>query len=181
MRKILIALFFTMHLISFGQKLTFKKVILSDATALANQMQQLAIACDKQNLSALDLFKFQLISGHFKDAISTIEKIMKDTPKEERVYLDLYQQYVKAKSTSNFKEIFRKSYEKHLENSDEFDVLDIDDTLISRDGTDYFVSNFKDTYKNITSENILMETAQNLVKKYFLKTVYASTRNIFFK
>jgi len=181
MRKIVIAFFLTIHLISFGQELRFKKVVLSDSIALANQMQQLATSCIQQKLSALDLIKVQIISGNYKDAIATIEKKIKETPEEERVYLDLYHLFSKAKLSPNFKETFIKLYEKYVVNSDDFHVLNLDDTLISRDGTDYFISDFKNTYENITSETILMETAQNLVNKYFLKAVYASTRDIFFE
>lgn len=181
MKKILIVLFFTIYLTSYGQELTFKKVVLSDSIALANQMQQLAASCTKQKLSDLDLIKVQIISGNYRDAIATIEKKIKDTPKEERVYLDLYHQFSKAKLSSNFKVTFRQIYEKYLINSDDFHVLNLDDTLVSRDGTDYFIFDFKDTYENITSETISMETAQNLVNKYFLKTVFVSTRNVFFE
>ncbi|MDD7913721.1 hypothetical protein [Polaribacter ponticola] len=59
---------------SFGQELPFKKVDLSNAVALENQMQQLAALCDTQNLSELDLFKFQLIKENYTDALSTIKK-----------------------------------------------------------------------------------------------------------
>jgi len=182
MKKSFLLLFLiTINLSSFGQELSFKKEMLSDSIAIANQMQQLAASYLNQELSELDLIKVQIISGNYKDAIATIEKKMKDTPKQESVYLDLYHQFSKAKLTPNFKETFRQSYEKHLMNADDFQVLNIDDTLISRDGTDYFISDFKNTYENINSETISIKTAQNLVNKYFLKTVYASTRFIFFQ
>lgn len=181
MKKIVIAFFLTIHVFSLGQEIPFKKVVLTDSIALANQMQQLAAACDKQNLSELNVFKFQLISGNYKDALVTIENKIKNTPKEKSVYLDLYQQYVKAKISKNFEETFKKLYEKYILNSDDFHVLNLDDTLISRDGTDYFISDFKSTYEKITSTTISMRSAQNLVEKYFLKTVFSSTRNLFFE
>ena len=181
MKKILIALLFTIHLTSFSQEIKFDKVTLSDSIALANQMELLAASGLKQELSDLDRYQFQIISGNYIGALVTIEKKLKDTPKGESVYLDLYRLYVKAKTSKNFKETFRQSYEKHLINADDFQVINIDDTLISRDGTDYFISDFNTFYESITTETISMQTAQNLVKKYFLKTVYASTRNIFFE
>jgi len=182
MKKSFLLLFLiVINLTSFGQELKFDKVALSDSTVLANQMQLLASSCDKQNLSELDLIKVQIISGNYKDAIAIIEKKIKDTPKEECVYLDLYLQFAKAKLSSNFNETFIKLYEKYVVNSDDFHVLNLDDTLISRDGTDYFIYDFKNTYENITTETISIKTAQNLVDKYFLKTVFSSTRNIFFE
>ncbi|MFT7034074.1 MAG: putative CocE/NonD family hydrolase [Cyclobacteriaceae bacterium] len=182
MKKSFLLLFLiAINLTSFGQELKFAKVALSDSIALAKQMQQLAAVCDKQNLSELDLFKFQLISGEYNEAKTTIEQSIKDTPREENVYLDLYRLYVKAKLSPNFNEIFRQLYEEYVINSDDFHVLNLDDNLISRDGTDYFISDFKETYENITSETISTNTAENLVKKYFLKTVYTATRDLFFE
>lgn len=180
MKKIQFALLFTIHLISFGQEIPFKKVMLSDSNALAKQMQQLAAACDEKNLSAYDLFKFQVISGKYKEAQATIEQSIKDTPREESIYLDVYQQYLKAKISSNFRETFKRLLKKQLMDSDDFHVLNMDDTLISRDATDYFIADFKDNYESIETETISMATAQNLVKKYFFKTVYAATRDLFF-
>ena len=181
MKKSFLLLFLiVIHLTSFGQELKFDKVALSDSTALANQMQQLAAACVKQKISELDVYKLQIVSGNYKQAIATIEKRIENTPKGERVYLDLYHQFAKAKLSSNFKETFKKSYENYLINSDDLFVLNLDHTLITRDGTDYFISDFDALYKNITSDSISIETTQNLVKKYFLKTIFAPTRDIFF-
>lgn len=182
MKKLVLILFIiAISTISFAQELPFEKVRLSDSVALENQMQQLAAICDTQNLSELDLFKFQLIRGDYKDALHTIEKRIEATPQEERIYLDLYRYYVEAKLSNDFKETFKDSYENYLTNSNDFHVINLDKTLILRDGTDYFISNFNDTYKNITAKEISIATAQNLVKTYFLKTVYASTRDIFFE
>lgn len=182
MKKLFLLLFLlAISITSFAQVLPFNKVKLSDSIALANQMKQLATACDQGELSVFDLFKFQLISGKYKDAMATIEQSIKDTPREESIYLDTYQAYLKAIMSSNFKDTFKQLYRKHLMNSDDFEVLNIDDTLISRDATDYFVSDFNDTYESITAETISLETAQNLVKKYFFKTVYAATRDLFFE
>tara|TARA_R110002050_G_scaffold38517_3_gene95104 strand:- start:10705 stop:12945 length:2241 start_codon:yes stop_codon:yes gene_type:complete len=181
MKKIVFALFFTIQFASIGQELLFKKVALTDSIALAKQMKQLASACDQQKLSAFDLFKFQLISGKYKDANATIELSINNTPQEESIYLDVYQQYLKATISSNFTETFKQLYKKYLMNSDDFHVLNLDDTLISRDATDYFIADFNDSYKNIETDTISMETAQNLVKKYFFKTVYAATRDLFFE
>ncbi|MEH6537770.1 MAG: CocE/NonD family hydrolase [Psychroserpens sp.] len=182
MKKSLILLFLiAINLISFGQELTFNKVAVSDSIALANQMQLLAESCVEQKLSELDLFKVQIISRNYKQAFATIEIKNKKTPKEESLYLDLYQQFAKAKLSSNFKVAFRQLYKSYIINSDDIHVLNLDNTLISRDGTDYFVSDFKNSYENMTSDKISIETAQNLIKKYFLKTVYESTRNLFFE
>jgi putative CocE/NonD family hydrolase len=169
------------NIYSFGQELPFKKADLSNAVALENQMQQLAALCDTQNLSELDLFKFQLIKENYTDALSTIKKRIKDTPKEERVYLDLYLQYVEAKLAKNFIKTFKNSYKNYLIKSDDIFVINLDKTLILRDGTDYFISNFKNIYNNIKSNKISNATAQNLIKKYFLNKVYVATRDIFFE
>lgn len=181
MKKIFFALLFTIHLTSFGQELSFKKEVLSDSIALSNQMQQLAASYLHKELSGLNLIKVQIISGLYKDAIATIEEEKKDSSKEESIYLDLYHQYSKAKLSSNFQETFKQLYKTYVTNADDFQVLNLDDTLISRDGTDYFIADFKDTYENITSEAISIITAQSLVNKYFLKSVYESTRNLFFE
>mgnify|MGYP003683049517 CR=1 FL=1 len=182
MKKSFLLLFlFAISVSSFAQKLPFQKVELSDSVALENQMEQLAELCDTQNLSALDLFKFQLIRVNYKIALRTIQKRIKETPREERIYLDLYLLYTEAKMSNGFKETFKDSYKNYLIKSDDFHVINLDKTLILRDGTDYFVSNFNDTYTNITTNEISNATAQDLIKKYFLSTVFSSTRDIFFK
>jgi len=166
---------------SFGQELPFKKLKISDSVALANQIKQLATVCETQNLSELDLFKFQLIRGNYSDALRIIKKRIKETPREESVYLDLYLHYVEAILSKSFEETFKNSYKNYLIKSKDLYVINLEKTLILRDGTDYFISNFNDTYNNITSKEISNDVAQNLIKKYFLKTVYASTRAIFFE
>ncbi|SNR39047.1 hypothetical protein SAMN06265371_102222 [Lutibacter agarilyticus] len=182
MRKSILLLFFTaISIASFGQELPFKKVNLSDSVALADQMQQLAVLCDTQNLSELDLFKFQLIRGNYSDALVTVKKRIKETPIDQRQYLDIYMHYVEAKFSDNFKESFRKSYRKYLDNSNDTQVINLDKALVIRDPTDYYISNFKNTYNAIKSENISQSTAKNLVKKYFLSIVFSSTRAIFFE
>ena len=182
MKRISIIFFLVaISLPSFSQELKFEKVALSDSIALSNQMQQLAESCVNQELSELDLFRVQFISGHYKQAIATIEKKIRKTPREESAYLDLYQQFAKAKLSSNFSETFRQLYTKYLINSDDLQVLNLDNALVSRDGTDYYISDFDNTYENISSDTISIKTAQNLVKKYFLKTMFSSTRNIFFE
>lgn len=182
MKKLFLLLFLlAISITSFAQELPFNKVKLSDSIALANQMKQLATACVQKKLSAFDLFKFQLISSKYKDAVATIEQSIKDTPREESIYLDMYQAYLKAIISSNFIDTFKLLYRKHLMNSDDFEVLNIDGNLISRDATDYFIADFNNSYKNIETDTISMERAQSLVKKYFFKTVYAATRNLFFE
>jgi putative CocE/NonD family hydrolase len=180
-KSFLIVFLIAIHLTSSGQELKFVKVEISDSNELANQMQGLARSYPQQKLSGLDLIKVQIISANYKDALKTIEEEIKATPEEDRVYLDLYHQYSKAKLSSNFQETFRQLYETYVRNGDDFHVLHLDDTLISRDGTDYFISDFESTYENITSETLSIETAQNLIHKYFLKTVYESTRKLFFE
>ena len=182
MKKLVLILFLiAISTTSFAQELPFEKVELSDSVALENQMQQLASICDTQNLSELDLFKFQLIRGNYEDALHIIQKRIEETPQEERIYLDLYRYYVEAKLSNNFNKTFKDSYQNYLIESNDVHVINLDKTLILRDGTDYFISNFNDTYKNITSEEISNVTAQDLLKKYFLSTVYASTRDMFFE
>ena len=166
---------------SFAQELPFQKVVLSDSVALENQMQQLAIICDTENVSELDLFKFQLIRGDYKDALLTIQKKIKETPIDQRQYLDVYRHYVEAKLYKNFKDAFKNSYRKYIKNSDDIQVINLDKALIVRDPTDYYVSNFNNTYSNIKSEKITQATATDLVKKYFLSTVFSSTRAIYFE
>ncbi len=88
------------------------------------------------------------------------------------MYLDLYQQFAKAKLSSNFKVTFRQLYKSYITNSEDINVINLDKTLIARDGTDYFISDFNTKYENITSEEISIKTEQSLIKKYFLKTVF---------
>ena len=85
----ILLLFCILSVASFGQGIPFHKVKITDSIALAHQMQQLAAACGTQNTSALDLFKFQLIQADYKAALVTINKKIRETPREERVYLDL--------------------------------------------------------------------------------------------
>uniref|UniRef100_UPI003AA96BAE CocE/NonD family hydrolase n=1 Tax=Winogradskyella sediminis TaxID=1382466 RepID=UPI003AA96BAE len=166
---------------SFTQELPFQKVVLSDSVALKNQMQQLAIHCDTQNLSKLDVFKVQLIRGNYKEALVTLKKRIKETPIAQRQYLDVYMHYVEAKLYKNFKDAFKKSYRKYVKNSEDIQVINLNKALIVRDPTDYYVDNFYNTYNTIKSEQISQSTATDLVKKYFLSTVFSSTRAIYFE
>ncbi|WCO03177.1 CocE/NonD family hydrolase [Psychroserpens ponticola] len=180
-KTFLLLLLFAINTFSFAQELPFKKVKLSDSVALENQMQQLATRCDTRNLSELDLFKFQLIKGNYKEALITFQKRIKETPTEQRQYLDVYMHYVEAKLSKSFKDAFKKSYRKYVKNSNDIQVINLDKALIIRDPTDYYVGNFKNTYQNITSDKISQEIAIDLVKKYFLSMVFSSTRAIYFE
>lgn len=180
-KSFLLLVFFAISVTSFAQELPFNKVKLSDAVALENQMQQLAVLCDTQNFSDLDLFKFQLIRGDYKEALVTLKKRIKETPIDQRQYLDVYMHYVEAKLSTNFKDAFKNAYSKYVKNSDDIQVINLDKALIVRDPTDYYVSNFNTTYNSMTSEKISQPTAIDLVKKYVLKTVFSSTRAIYFE
>jgi hypothetical protein len=166
---------------AFAQESPFKQVKLSDSIALANQMQQLATQCNTQNLSAIDQFKFQLIRGDYEDALTSIKKRIKETPIDQRQYLDIYRHYVEAKLSKNFKDTFTEAYSNYVKNSNDIQVISLDKALIIRDPTDYYVSNFNNTYGNIKSDKLSQATAKDLVKKYFLSTVFSSTRAIYFK
>ncbi len=170
-----------MSIASFGQEIPFKKVELSDSIALANQMQQLAVLCDTQYLSELDVFKVQVIRSDYKAALVTFKKGIKEIPKDQRPYLDVYMHYAEAKLSKNYKNAFTNSYSKYVKNSDDIQVINLDKALILRDPTDYYVGNFNTTYTNIASERISQATAKDLVKKYFLSTVFSSTRAIYFE
>jgi putative CocE/NonD family hydrolase len=179
-KTFLIVFLIAIHLTSLGQEFSFKKLVLSDTIALADQIQKLASSYPDEQLSGLNLIEIQILSGYYDEAITTIREDLKDASKEELIYLELYELYSKAKLSSNFQKTFSQLYKTYVTNADDFQVLNLDDTLISRDGTDYFISDFGRTYENITSERISLETAQNLIHKYFLKTVYESTRPLFF-
>ena len=181
MKKILLLFLGVVSMASFGQRIPFKKVKVRDSIALSVQMQQLAAVCSTQNLSELDLFKFQLIQADYKAALVTLKRRIQETPLEERVYLELYLHYVKAKLSTDFAKTFQEYYRKYLMKSNDHHVINLDKTLILRDGTDYFISNFNATYQRITSNEISIATAQDLIKKYFLRTLYASSRAIFFE
>jgi len=180
-KSVLILLFIAMSIASFGQEMPFKKVELSDSTALANQMQQLALFCNIHNLSELDVFKVEVIRGNYKSALITLKKVIKEIPKDQRPYLDIYRHYAEAKLSTNFKDAFRNSYSKYVNNCDDIQVINLDKALILRDPTDYYVSNFNTTYSTIKLEKITQEVAKDLVKKYFLSTVFSSTRAIYFE
>ncbi|MCA0131750.1 CocE/NonD family hydrolase [Winogradskyella alexanderae] len=180
-KSFLILLLFTISVTSFAQELPFQKAELSDSVALANQMQQLATQCDTQNLSTLDQFKFQLIRGEYKDALTSIKKSVAEIPIDQRQYLDVYLHYAEAKLSTNFKNAFKNSYSKYVKKSDDIQVINLDKALILRDPTDYYVSDFNNTYSNIKSGKITQEIAKDLVKKYFLSTVFSSTGGIYFE
>jgi putative CocE/NonD family hydrolase len=180
-KSVLILFLIAMSIVSFGQEMPFKKVELSDSIALANQMQQLALLCNTKNLSELDVFKVEVIRGNCKEALITFKKGIKEIPKDQRPYLDVYMHYAEAKLLAIFKDAFKNSYSKYVKNSDDIQVINLDKALILRDPTDYYVSNFNTTYGNIKSEKITQEIAKDLVKKYFLSTVFSSTRAIYFE
>ncbi|UAM98877.1 CocE/NonD family hydrolase [Polaribacter litorisediminis] len=182
MKKSVLILILTLNSICFfGQEILFQKVTLTDSVAIAKQMKKIAEFCDTENMSELDVFKFQLIRGNYKEALITIKNRIQETPANQRQYLDVYLHYVEAKLSKNFKDAFKKSYRKYVKNSDDIQVINLDKALIIRDPTDYYVSNFKNTYNNIKSEKISQEIAIDLVKKYFLSTVFSSTRAIYFE
>ena len=180
-KSVLILFLIAIPIASFGQEIPFKKVELSDSIALANQMQQLALLCNIQNLSELDVFKVQVISGDYKAALVTFKKGIKEIPIDKRPYLDVYMHYAEARLSTNFKNAFKNSYSKYVKNSDDIQVINLDKALILRDPTDYYVSNFNTTYSTIKTEKITQEVAKDLVKKYFLSTVFSSTRAIYFE
>ena len=181
MKKTFLLLFlFANSVTFFGQEIPFKKLALSDSVAIAKQMRQLAQSCNTKNLSKLDLFRFQLIRGNYKDALATFKERIKKTPKDQRQYLDIYMHYVEARFSGNFKEAFKNSYREYLKKSDDVQVINLDKALIIRDPTDYYISNFDNTYNTIKTERISLSIAKDLVKKYFLKTVFSSTRAIYF-
>ena len=182
MKKSFLFLFFLANNITLlGQELPFERVDISDSVAIENQMQLLANSINTKNLSKLDLFKFQLIGGKYNEALVTFQKRIKETPKDQRQYLDVYMHYVKAKFSLNFKDEFKISYRNYLKKSDDLQVLKIDEALIIRDPSDYYISNFNNTYRSLKSNSLSQQTIKDLVKKYFLKTVFSSTRNIYFK
>ncbi|MEF3079628.1 CocE/NonD family hydrolase [Winogradskyella poriferorum] len=180
-KSVLILFLIAIPIASFGQEIPFKKVELSDSIALANQMQQLALLCNIQNLSELDVFKVQVISGDYKAALVTFKKGIKEIPIDKRPYLDVYMHYAEARLSTNFKNAFKNSYSKYVKNSDDKQVINLDKALILRDPTDYYVSDFNNTYSNIKSGKITQGIAKDLVKKYFLSTVFSSTRGIYFE
>jgi len=180
-KSVLILFLIGNSLTSSSQEISFKKIALSDSVAIAQQMKQIAEFCDTENLSELDVFKFQSIRGNYKEALITIKNRIQEIPADQRQYLDVYRHYVEAKFSQNFEEAFKKSYRKYVKNSDDIQVINLDKALIIRDPTDYYVSNFKNTYNNIKSEKISQEIAIDLVKKYFLSTVFSSTRTIYFE
>lgn len=166
---------------SFGQEIPFKKVEFSDSLALANQMHQIALLCDTQNLSELDVFKVEVIRGNYKAALASFKKRTKEISNDQRPYLDIYSHYAEAKLSTNFKDAFKNSYSKYIKNADDIQVINLDKALILRDPTDYYVSHFNATYSNIKSEKISQATAKGLVKKYFLSSVFSSARAIYFE
>lgn len=179
-KSVLILFLIANSLTSFGQEILFKKLDLSDSIAIAKQVKQIAEFCDTENLSELDVFKFQLIRGNYKEALITIKNRIQETPADQRQYLDVCLHYVEAKLSKNFKDAFKKSYGNYVKKSDDIQVINLDKALIIRDPTDYYVSNFKNIYNNIKSDKISETTANDLVKKYFLSTVFSSTRAIYF-
>ena len=180
-KSFLILVIIASSITSFAQEIAFqKKLAQTDSVAIANQMKQLALKSKTQSLSELDQFKFHLVAENFDEALVIIEKRVKETPREERIYLDVYLHYVKARLSENFEVSFKSSYESYLIASDDFQVINLDKTLILRDATDYYISDFDQFYTGISTEKISIETAQNLVRKYFLKTVYTTSRPIVF-
>ena len=94
--------------------------------------------------------------------------------------MDVYLHYVTAKLSKDFSKSFRQTYGDYLRQSEDLHVINLDKTLILRDATDYYLSDFKNFYTNISTESLSTETAKTLVKKYFLRTVYGSSREMIF-
>ena len=179
MKKSFLLLFLiAINLTSFSQEIKFDKVALPDSIALANQMQQLAKTLTKQELLPRDLYRAQIVNANYSEAILSIEDLKKNVSKDGLLFLNFYQLYAKAKSTANFKKTFQKLYRNYLVNSDDIHVIDLDLAMIIRDRTEWYISDFDTTYINHTSDSISIKTAQDLINKYYFKTVFSSTNEI---
>lgn len=179
-RALSLFVFLAIQLACSAQNLPFHKQSLQDSTALSLQMRNLALkSIPSAPSSVQQILEFQLIAGKNQQALETLDKELKKDTKEQHIYLNLYRNYILAQSGENFEESFNKLYQNHLKSLDDLEVLRIDDRLISADGTDYFISDFDQYYSSFEGDSISVQEAQNLVHKYFLKTVYEASRKLF--
>ena len=165
-------------IISFGQEITFEKVVLSNTNGLNYQMKSLADDLSNQKLTPRDLYRAKIISGKYKEAITIIDSLYNTSSVAGKLYLDLYKFYANAKSSKNFRTNFKKRYEKYLKNSNDIEVIELDLEMVVRNRSEQYVLNFKNSYLKIKTGKIPIETAVELVNTYYFKTVFSSTKKL---
>jgi len=179
MKKLFLLLYLiASNLTSFGQEINFNKVAISDSNVVELNMQQLAKALSKQELLPRDLYRAQIVTANYTKAVHIIEDLEKDASKDGLLFLNFYRLYAKAKLTANFKKSFQKLYRNYLLNSGDIHVIDLDLAMIIRDRTEQYISDFDTAYNKLTSDRISIDSAQDLINKYFFKTVFSATKVI---
>jgi len=190
MNKLLVLLFLTLFTqLLAAQDLTFEKIKLSDSIALSINMQELAQAYLKsgQEINPKDLFRIEILAKDYKSSIKTI-KSLREKKIDENNHLRFiqYEIFAKAKiNQSKFGDSFDKSYQSvfkdYLQNCNDEKAFSTNLVFTTYDGVKQYTRSFKTDYENLKNTRISFEQALDILKSYFLYTVYSLTEPIVFK
>lgn len=185
MKKIVIALFFTIQLTAFGQSLKFKKVALLDSTTITIEMENLAKAYLHQyelknlKIGAEDLFRIQLLAGNYEASIKTIDLLRKSSEikKEHPLYIQ-YEIFSKAKikqfkSGISFKDSYQSLFRTYSRNCDDENAYTANFIFTTYDAVAQFKNSFETNYKNVSGISVSFSEALTLLKSYYLYHIYS--------
>ncbi len=194
MKKLHIVLFLVfIHLSSFGQALKFNKIGLSDSTTLAIEMENLAKAYLHQSklqnlkIEKEDLFKIELLAGHYKASIKTIDLLRKSSKNSSKhpAYIQ-YELFSKAKiaqfkSAVDFKDAYPSLFRNYLKNCDDEDAYTANYIFTTYDAVAQFKHRFKTDYINVSETALSFAEALQLLQSYFLYHIYSVTEPLALK
>jgi uncharacterized protein len=194
MKKLLAFLFIVLINLSLkGQNLKFEKVGLSDNPSVAIEIQKLAIDLLQQSktevlkIEANDRFMIESLAGNYEASIKTIEYLRKNSELNNGhpAYIS-YELFSKAKmiqsgSGSSFNNSYQSVFKSYLANCNDEQAYSANIVFTTYDAVAQFSNWFKLSYKEISEPNITLEQALNLLKSYFLYSVYTATEPIVFE
>lgn len=190
MNKPLIVLFFIIFTqLIVAQGLAFEKIEVSDSTALSIKMQELAQAYleSEQEINSKDLFRIEILAGDYKSSIKTIKSLReKKSDVKNHLRFIQYESFAKAKikqsdSDLSFKDSYQSVFKDYLLSCNDEIAFSTNLVFTTYDGVKQFTSSFKTAYENLKESRITFEQALNILKSYFIYTVYSLTEPIIFK
>jgi len=194
MKKLLAFLFLVIVNLSVtGQNLKFEKVALSDSASLAISIQNLAKDYLQQRktgvlkIEANDRYMIEILAGDYKASIQTIESLRKNSELNNRHpgYIS-YELYSKAKmmqsaSVLDFNNAYQSVFKAYIANCNDEQAYSANIVFTTYDAVAQFTNWFKNSYLEVSEPNITFEQALNLLKSYFLYSVYTESEPIVFK
>ncbi len=194
MKKLLAFLFLVIvNLSVIGQNLKFEKVALSDSASMALSIQNLAKDYLQQSktgvlkIEAIDRYMIEILAGDYEASIQTIESLRKNSELNHGHpgYIP-YELFAKAKikqsvSVLGFNDAYHSVFKAYLVNCNNEQAYSADIVFTTYDAVAQFTNWFENSYLEVSEPNITFEQASNLLKSYFLYSVYTGTEPIVFE